>query len=99
MKVVAIGTGVKKISDEERAKIMPKEAPHTLQLFIDGVIEQLYFRHDKPGTVFIINVDSVEKAKAITDGMEMVKQGVIAYEFYPVGPMKPLGFLLQHFQH
>jgi hypothetical protein len=100
MKVVAIGTAIKPISDEQRAQIMPKEAPHTLQLHIDGVIEQMFFRQDRPGTVFLMNVDTVEKAKTITDSMELVKQGVVTYEFYPVGPMKPLGFLLQPFaQH
>lgn len=97
MKVIAIGTAVKKITDEERAQIMPHEAPHTLEMLTHGYIETPYFRADKPGTVFIMNVDSVEHAKKLTDDMEFVKRGVIQYELIPVGPMKPLGFLIKDF--
>ena len=42
-----------------------------------------------PAPDFLMNVDTVEKAKAITDEMEFVKQGVVTYEFYPVGHEAP----------
>jgi len=42
---------------------MPKEVPATLKLYLDGKIEQFFFRQDKPGVVFIMNVDSVEHAR------------------------------------
>ena len=44
-----------------------------------------------------MNVDPVEKAKSMIDSRELVKQGVVTYDFYPAGPMKPLGFLLRPF--
>jgi hypothetical protein len=95
MKVFAIGNITKPITDEQRAQIMPKEVPETLQLYLDGVIEQMFFRQDKPGVVFLMNVDSIEKAKAITNKMPLVEAGFLQYEYLPVGPLKPLGLLLQ----
>jgi hypothetical protein len=95
MKVMAIGNIEKPITDEQRAQIMPKEVPDTLKLYLDGVIEHFWFREDKPGVFFLMNVDSVEKAKAITDEMPLVTGGFAKYEFFPVGPLKPLGLLIQ----
>jgi hypothetical protein len=43
---------------------MPKEVPHTLQLYLDGKIEQFWFRPDA-GPVFLMNTESVEEARAI----------------------------------
>jgi hypothetical protein len=95
MKILAIGSIVKPPSDEQRAQIMPQEVPHTLQLYLDGIVDQYWFRQDRPGPVFLMNVDSVEKAKAVIDEMPIVKAGFAAYEFIPVGPLAPLGMLIQ----
>jgi hypothetical protein len=95
MKVLAIGSIIKPLSEEQRAEIMPKEVPHTLKLYLDGTVDQYWFRQDKPGPVFLMNVESVEKAKAVTDEMPIVKAGFAAYEFIPIGPLAPLGMLIQ----
>jgi hypothetical protein len=95
MKVFAIGAIVKPVSDEKRDEILKQEVPHTLQLYIDGPIEQFWFRHDKPGPIFLLEVDSIEEAKATINAMPIVAEGVAAYEFIPVGPLAPLGRLIQ----
>jgi hypothetical protein len=95
MKILAIGSGIKPMSDEQRMQIMPKEVPDTLRLYLDGKIEQFWFREDKPGVVFIMNAESVEQAKATTDAMPLVVEGFLSYEFMALGPLKPLGMLLQ----
>lgn len=95
MKVFAIGTGIKPITDEVRQQIMPKEVPHTLKLYLDGKIEQFWFREDKPGVVFYMNAESVNEAKAIVDAMPLAGGGYLHFEYIPVGPLKPLGMLIQ----
>jgi hypothetical protein len=95
MKVIAIGAVTKPFSDEDRGQIMPKEVPHTLQMYLDGTIEQFWFRQDRPGPVFVMNVESVEQAKALVDKMPIVTAGFAEYQFIPVGPLAPLGMLLQ----
>lgn len=95
MKVFAIGTGSKPMTDEQRKEIMPKEVPYTLKLYLDGKIEQFWFRDDKPGVVFLMNVDSAEQARATIDALPLAAGGFLTYEMIPVGPLKPLGLLIQ----
>jgi hypothetical protein len=95
MKVFAIGSIIKPPTDEQRQRIMQKEVPDTLQLYLDEKIEQFWFTQDKPGVVFLMSVDSVEEARKITDALPLVTEGFLKYDFLPVGPLKPLGLLLQ----
>ncbi len=95
MKVFAIGTFAKPISDEQKQQIMPKEVPYTLKLYLEGKIEQFWFRDDKPGVIFLMNVESVEQAKATVAALPLAANGFLAYEIIPVGPLKPLGLLIQ----
>jgi hypothetical protein len=95
MKLIAIGNVIKAMTDEDRKRIMPGEVRDTLQLYLDGKIEQFWIREDKPGVVFLINADSVEHAKKITDRLPLVPNGFLAFDIFPVGPLAPLGLLIQ----
>jgi len=44
MKVMAIASITKPLSPEQRQQIMPKEVPDTLKLYLDGKIEQFWYR-------------------------------------------------------
>lgn len=63
MKVIAIGNIGKAPTPEERQQIMPREVPATLKLYLDGKIEQFWFRQDKPGVVFLMNVESSNRPR------------------------------------
>ncbi|WP_027578390.1 hypothetical protein [Bradyrhizobium sp. Ai1a-2] len=95
MKVLAIGSIVKPVSPEQRQQIMPKEVPDTLKLYLDGAIEQFWFRQDKPGVVFLMNVESIEQAKSKVEALPLVTEGFAQYDFQQVGPLAPLGLLIQ----
>jgi hypothetical protein len=95
MKVIAVANIIKPITPEERQRIMPREVPATLKLYLDGKIEQFFYRQDKPGVIFIMNVDSVEQAKAAIEALPLVTEGFAQYEFMQVGPLAPLGMLIQ----
>jgi hypothetical protein len=95
MKVIAIGNIVKPVTPEQRAQVMPKEVPATLKLYLDGKIEQFFYRQDKPGVIFLMNVDTVEQAKATIEALPLVTEGIAQYEFMQVGPLAPLGMLIQ----
>lgn len=95
MKVFALGSFAKPITDEQRRQIMSKEVPDTLKLYLDGKIDQFWFREDKPGVVFLINATSVEGARSIVEALPLAANGYLAYEYIPVGPLKPLGLLIQ----
>jgi hypothetical protein len=93
MKVMAVGKLNAPLTDEQRKQVMPREVPHTLQMYLDGKIEQFWFRANT-GPVFLMSADSPEAAKAMVDGMPLVELGLAAYEFWPLSPLMPLRMLL-----
>jgi hypothetical protein len=95
MKVLAIGSIINPPSDAQRQEVMPKEVPATLKHYLDGTIEQFWYRHDAPGVVFLMNVDSLAQAKAELDTLPLVTGGFAKYELMQVGPLAPLGMLIQ----
>ncbi|RDS79892.1 hypothetical protein DWU98_15735 [Dyella monticola] len=94
MKVFAIGTASAALTPEQLQKHMPHEVPATLKLYLDGKVEQFWFR-EKVGPIFLMNVDSVEQAKATLDSLTLVAEKLMTYELMPVGPLIPLGRLIQ----
>lgn len=95
MKVFAIGSIVKQLPDDERDEILKREVPHTLRLYLEGPIEQFWFRKDRLGPIFLMEVESIEAAKAVVEAMPIMVAGIAAYDFIPVGPLMPLGRLIQ----
>ena len=59
------------------------------------MIEQFWARTDKPGVIFLLNVDSVEHARTTISALPLVAEGFATYEFISVGPLAPLGLLIQ----
>ena len=67
MKVFALGLFAKPLTDEQRKRILPKEVPDTLRLYLDGKIDQFWFREDKPGgVVFLMNSTFVKKPSRLS---------------------------------
>ena len=95
MKVIAIGNIGKAPTPEQRQQIMPREVPATLKLYLDGKIEQFWFRQDRPGVIFLMSVASVEAAKAEVDRLPLTEGGFMTFELIPAGPLAPLGRLIQ----
>jgi len=95
MRVFALGTIVKPVTPEQRGQVMPREVPATLQRYLDGKIEQFWARTDAPGVVFLLNVESIDEAKAMVNALPLVTDGFAKYDFIPVGPLAPLGLLIQ----
>ena len=95
MRVFALGSLHRPIAPEQRQEIMPEEVPRTLKLYLDGTIEQFWSRQDKPGVVFLMNVESVDQARAVVEALPLAVAGFAKYDLMPVGPLGPLGLLLE----
>jgi hypothetical protein len=93
-KIIAVGTVTPGSTQEAINAVLPQEVRETVQLHLDGKIEQWNVRNDKLGVVFVLNMTNVEEAKAIFAKMPLDKAGLISFEFIPVGPLSPLGLLL-----
>ena len=94
MKVFAVGNVPNLPTPEQRDAILPKEVPHTLQLYLDGLIEQFWFRTDRPGVFFLMEVESLDQARATVEALPLAQAGIMAFELTPVGPLAPLARLL-----
>ena len=83
--------------DADRAQIpqvMPNEVRDTVQMYLDGKIQQWWARGDGRGVVFILTVGTVSEAKALMDTLPLSKAGLAQFEYTPLGPLTPLRMLL-----
>lgn len=95
MKVFAIGAITNPpATPEARDAILSKEVPATLQHYLDGKIEQFWFRQDRLGVIFLMDVASVDDAKAEVGTLPLTHAGHMTYDFIPAGPLAPLGRLI-----
>jgi hypothetical protein len=73
---------------------MPHEVPATVKHYLDGSIGQFWFQ-EKVGPIFLMNVASIDEAKVTLSTLPLVVAGIMSYQFLPVGPLLPLGRLIQ----
>lgn len=93
MKVFAIATPKTTLTPDKLQHYMPAEVPATLQHYLDGTIEQFWFR-EKLGPIFLMNVESVEQAKESLAELPLVVNDLMTYEVFPVTPLSPLRLLI-----
>ena len=79
---------------EDLTKTMPAEVRATVQLYLDGKIQQWFARADGKGVVFLLNCKTADEAKAITDTLPLVKGKLASFEFMALGPLTPLRILI-----
>lgn len=95
MKVFALGTFAKPLTEEQRKQMLPKEVPDTLRMYLDGKIDQFWFREDQSGVVFLMNAASVEEARSMVETLPLAANGYLVFEYIAVGPLQPLALLIQ----
>ena len=94
MKVMAIGT-LKALSPEQRQEYLPKEVASTLQLYLDGKMEQFWLRDKEAGVIFLMAVESVDEADRLLKGLPLGRANLLTFDVMPVGPLLPLGMLMK----
>jgi hypothetical protein len=80
-----------------REKIMPvmqTEVRETVNLYLDGKIQQWYSRGDGKGVVFLLDCKSVEEAKAILEKLPLIRNNFAQFDYMPLGPLTPLRLLV-----
>ena len=94
MKVMAIGT-LKALSHEQRQQYLPKEVPATLQLYLDGKMEQFWLRDKEEGVIFLMSVGSVDEADRLLKALPLGQVNLLTFDLMPIGPLLPLGMLMK----
>jgi muconolactone delta-isomerase len=93
MKVMAIGT-LKPLTPEQRQTYLPKEVTATLQLYLDGKMEQFWMRDGNAGVIFLMSVDSVAEADTLLKALPLGQADLLTFDLMPIGPLAPLGMLI-----
>jgi hypothetical protein len=93
-KILAIGQFTKPPTAEQIKEIFPKEVPATLRLYLAGKIDQWWIRQTQTGPVFLLNVTSLEEARALMELLPLGQAGLMNHEFIELGPLTPLHLLL-----
>src|SRR5580692_516498 len=92
--ILAIGQFTKPPTAEQIQELFPKEVPATLRLYLAGKIDQWWIRQTQTGPVFLLNVTSVEEARALMENLPLGQAGLMKHEFIELGPLTPLHLLL-----
>jgi hypothetical protein len=82
------------VARDQMVKVMPNEVRETVNLYLDGKIQQWYARGDGKGVVFFIDCKTVDEAKAILEQLPLIKANFASFEYMPLGPLSPLRYLL-----
>jgi hypothetical protein len=93
-KILAIGQFTTPPTPEQIKEFFPKEVPATLRLYLAGKIDQWWIRQTQTGAVFLMNVTSVEEARALMEELPLGKAGLMKHEFIELGPLTPLHLFL-----
>ena len=93
-RILVIGQFTKAPTPEQIREIFPKEVPATLRLYLGGKIDQFWIRQTQTGPVFLLNVTSLEEARALMEKLPLGQAGLMKHEFIELGPLTPLHLLL-----
>ena len=74
--------------------VMPAEATHTAELYLNGKIRDWYSRCDGPGAVFVLETKDEAEASAIMNDLPLIKEDLVDHQLIPLGPLQPLRMLL-----
>jgi len=93
-KILAIGQFTKPPTPEQIKEIFPEEVPATLKLYLSGKIDQWWVKQTQTGAVFLMNVTTIEEARALMEELPLGKAGLMKHEFIELGPLTPLHLFL-----
>jgi hypothetical protein len=93
-KVLALGHLTAAANAGTMRGVMPSEVRETVKLYLGGKIDQWFSRQDKSGVVFVMNVSTVEEARALLEKLPLGQQKLMEFDLIPLGPLSPLNFLL-----
>ena len=89
-RILAIGTINPGIDQPTVLAILPNEVRETVNLYLDGKIEQWYSLQDRQGVAFILNVTEPATAHEMLENLPLGRAHLMSFELIPLGPLKPL---------
>src|SRR5215813_12131355 len=89
-KILAIGTINPGVDPAKVFAILPNEARDTVDLYLNGKIDQWYSLQERRGVVFILNVTDPAAARDMLEKLPLGQAHLISFELIPIGPLNLL---------
>jgi hypothetical protein len=94
MTVLAIAHALPGATAEAFQRVRPEEIRGVWNIYRRGQIGQIYYCTDREVAVLFLNCDTIDDARAILAELPMVREGLIDFDYYPIGPFTPWDGLL-----
>lgn len=89
-KILAIGTLNPGVDPAAARAILPKEVMETVNLYLDGKIDQWYSLQGRPGVAFILNMTAPAAAHEMLEKLPLGQAHLMSFELIPLAPLNPL---------
>jgi hypothetical protein len=89
-KILAIGTINSGVDLDKVNAILPGEVKATVNLYLEGKIDQWYSLQDRKGVAFILNVTNPAAANEMLEKLPLGQAHMMSFELIPLGPLNPL---------
>src|SRR5262245_53005132 len=89
-KILAIGTINPGVDPAKVFAILPNEVRDTVDLYLNGKIDQWYSQQERRGVVFILNVTDPAAARDMLEKLPLGQAHLMSFELFPLGPLNPL---------
>jgi hypothetical protein len=89
-KILAIGTINPGVDPAKVFAILPNEVRDTVDLYLNGKIDQWYSQLERRGVVFILNVTDPAAARDMLEKLPVGQAHLMSFELIPIGPLNPL---------
>ena len=89
-KILAIGTINPGVDPAKVFAILPNEVRDTVDLYLNGKIDQWYSQQERRGVVFILNVTDPAAARDMLEKLPLGRAHLMSFELIPIGPLNQL---------
>jgi hypothetical protein len=89
-RILAIGTLNPGVDPAAARAILPREVRETVQLYLDGKIDQWFSLQGRSGVAFILNVTDPTQAHAMLERLPLGQAHLMSFELIPLAPLNPL---------
>jgi muconolactone delta-isomerase len=72
-------------------ELLEAEAQRVRELYISGLLRQIWRRSDIPGACLLLEADSIEAAREAMESLPLAKLNMISLEYLPLVPYPGLG--------
>lgn len=89
-KILAIGTINPGVDPAKVFATLPNEVRDTVDLYLNGKIDQWYSQQERRGVVFILNVTDPAAARDMLEKLPLGQAHLMSFELIPIGPLNQL---------